>query len=229
MAQHTSLALMVLALSTMGADPGQGLAKVLADDGPAGLTLRRMLPAAIVVPVVLGWVHLQGQRAGLYGPGLGLAIVVGASVIVLSTLIWLNARQVLRIDVRRQAAEQQLNALNLELEHRINARTQELAESEHRFRTLAETAADVLIRIGPDRVIRYASPACVQLVGYEPHELVGMSIDELLVPDDEDRPDRQRRQTLEGGRLGVSRVQVRRKNRRPGVGRVGEPARSSTR
>jgi len=41
---------------------------------------RRFLPAAIGVPVVLGWFILRGARAGFYEPEFGLALLVTATV-----------------------------------------------------------------------------------------------------------------------------------------------------
>ena len=48
---------------------------ILADTA-GGLVLRRFLPVTLVLPVVLGWIRLWGQRAGLYDTAFGLAIMV---------------------------------------------------------------------------------------------------------------------------------------------------------
>ena len=47
-----------------------------------------------------------------------------------------------------------------------------LAESEERFRMLAERTSDVIIRYDPSGMIEYASPAA-RAWGYAPHELIG--------------------------------------------------------
>ena len=49
--------------------------------------VRRLLPAAIVVPIVLGWLRLEGQRAGLYGTDFGVVMMTAANVLISSALV----------------------------------------------------------------------------------------------------------------------------------------------
>ena len=57
------------------------------------------------------------------------------------------------------------------------------AESEHRFRELADRTSDVVLICDRDGIIRYASPA-VGEYGYTPAELAGRSLSELVHPED---------------------------------------------
>ncbi len=59
-----------------------------------------------------------------------------------------------------------------------------LAESEERFRLLAEHASDVVYLAGPDRRIRYVSPAVERSLGWKPADLVGTVAADLVHPDD---------------------------------------------
>lgn len=59
-----------------------------------------------------------------------------------------------------------------------------LAESEYRYRMLAENAADLVIRIDAHSRIDWVSPSVKQLLGYEPEALVGSSRWDLLHPED---------------------------------------------
>jgi diguanylate cyclase (GGDEF)-like protein/PAS domain S-box-containing protein len=61
-----------------------------------------------------------------------------------------------------------------------------LRSSNQRHRLLAENSTDLVARFAPDGTIVYASPASVALLGYEPHELVGRTITDLLHPEDRD-------------------------------------------
>ena len=56
-----------------------------------GFLIRRLLPAAIIVPIVLGWLRLEGQRAGLYGTGIGVLLTTTANVLIISALILWSA------------------------------------------------------------------------------------------------------------------------------------------
>nr|WP_249778334.1 PAS domain S-box protein [Phenylobacterium glaciei] len=62
-----------------------------------------------------------------------------------------------------------------------------LAESEAKYRALAEHSTDILVRFGPDGLIRYISPACRRL-GLDPDEEVGRPIARLMVAESEQHP-----------------------------------------
>ena len=66
---------------------------------------RRLLPAIFFIPLLLGWLCLRGQRSGLYGSALGLAIYSASSVVVLGVLVWLNARK-MNIEYAQRSAAQ---------------------------------------------------------------------------------------------------------------------------
>jgi len=61
---------------------------------------------------------------------------------------------------------------------------EELAESEGRYRILAENSTDLISRHSPEGVFLYVSPACRLLLGYEPEELLGRSVYGFFHPDD---------------------------------------------
>ncbi|MBN1936816.1 MAG: PAS domain S-box protein [Anaerolineae bacterium] len=61
---------------------------------------------------------------------------------------------------------------------------QSLAESEQRYRLLAENATDMISRHSLQGHYLYASPACTALLGYNANELVGRSAYEFFHPDD---------------------------------------------
>ena len=58
-------------------------------------------------------------------------------------------------------------------------------DSEQRFRLLAEHSSDMLVRSKPGEMRRlYVSPACREIYGYEPDELIGANPEDLIHPDD---------------------------------------------
>jgi diguanylate cyclase (GGDEF)-like protein/PAS domain S-box-containing protein len=61
-----------------------------------------------------------------------------------------------------------------------------LADSERRFRLLAENSSDLITSIDPGGVRTYVSPSCRTLLGYEPEELIGKRSIDILHPDDRD-------------------------------------------
>ncbi len=60
----------------------------------------------------------------------------------------------------------------------------ELRESEARYRLLAENGADLVVLIGTNDVLRWASPSSLELFGWRPEELVGRHLTDLMVDED---------------------------------------------
>jgi PAS domain S-box-containing protein len=56
--------------------------------------------------------------------------------------------------------------------------------SDRRFRALVEHGTDCIVVIGEDDAIQYASPALLRSLGYEVHEMVGVSATSFLHPED---------------------------------------------
>ncbi len=69
----------------------------------------------------------------------------------------------------------QLTELQANLEKTIEERTQELSESEHRFRSLVETTSDWVWEISHEGVFVYSSPKVMDIIGYKPEEVIQKS------------------------------------------------------
>jgi len=65
-------------------------------------------------------------------------------------------------------------------------------EADDRYRLLAENSRDVILLLGPDRRIEFASPSVTPTLGWQLEDIVGEDITGLVHPDD--LPDLQRRQ-----------------------------------
>jgi len=59
-----------------------------------------------------------------------------------------------------------------------------LAEQEAQFRLLAENSSDMISRHNSEGIFLYVSPSSRTLLGYEPDELIGTSIENLIHPED---------------------------------------------
>jgi len=57
-------------------------------------------------------------------------------------------------------------------------------EGEARFRSLVQNSSDIVTVLGADSVIRYQSPSIEHIFGYDPAELVGTSMFDLIHADD---------------------------------------------
>jgi diguanylate cyclase (GGDEF)-like protein/PAS domain S-box-containing protein len=66
----------------------------------------------------------------------------------------------------------------------LEAKSRALAESEARFRALADTTSDLVCLHDPDGTFQYLSPSLRRLLGYEPEELVGAPPFDRVHPED---------------------------------------------
>ena len=135
-----------------------------------GLMARRVLPVAIVLPIVLGWLRLQGQRAGWYGTEVGLALYAASNVLAFTGLIWFTARTLNRLDADRRASELR--------------RQQTLREGEARWRALIEASAQIVWTADSRGRLLADSPSWRAFTGQSLTQLLRGDVHDIVHPDD---------------------------------------------
>ncbi len=106
MAFHSALAFECLCLGILLLHPGRGPIATILAMAPGGHVARRLLPAAVLTPIVAGWIRWQGEILGLYSAEAGLAVYTSVNIVVLTVLIWLSANRLNRSDRERTRAEE---------------------------------------------------------------------------------------------------------------------------
>jgi PAS domain S-box-containing protein len=86
------------------------------------------------------------------------------------------------------------------------------AESEELYRLLAENSTDMISKHTPEGVYAYASPACRNLLGYEPEELLGRSVYTFFHPEDSKRMGNVHSKSLERPDIDTVSYRIRRKS-----------------
>jgi methyl-accepting chemotaxis protein len=129
MALHTAAAFMILALGILAARPEIGAMATVSGAGAGGTMARRLLPAAIALPALIGWLAWTGGRSGLYDAEFRLSLVVMLNVFVFVSLIWRYCRFLEETDIGRMEAEVSLREARDDLELRVQARTSDLIDS----------------------------------------------------------------------------------------------------
>jgi len=76
-----------------------------------------------------------------------------------------------------------IHSVARDIDDRVAAE-QRLKESEARYRLLADHGTDMVFQLDRDLVRRYVSPACREILGYEPEELIGNKPMSLAHPDE---------------------------------------------
>ena len=118
-----------------------GLMALLVSESLGGGMARRLVPAVVFIPILLGWLRLQGQRAGWFGTEAGVALLALANGLVFGCLIWANATLLHRTDCRRKLAEEKLLRLNADLEERVQERTAELTSANQEMESFTYSVA----------------------------------------------------------------------------------------
>jgi PAS domain S-box-containing protein len=159
MALHTAASCALLGLGLLLAHPRRGMIAILSSDTAGGVMLRRLLPAAILVPPVMGWVGLSGVRAGYYDAEFGAALSATSHLLIFSGLIFWSGRSIHVQERSRRQAQEEINRL-FTFSH------------------------DLLCVAGFDGYFKRLNPAWERVLGYTLEELMASPYLEFVHPDD---------------------------------------------
>lgn len=146
-ALHTAVGLLLLSMAVLTVHPRFLVVSQIMAPDQAGAEMRRLLPAGVLLPCVVGWLLLQGQRRGWYGPEFGLAMFTAANILVFSMLVWWNAQAVRRNEATLRAHLHRVQAV-AELDRAILGMrsTREVAERAlHHLRPMVPAACASVI------------------------------------------------------------------------------------
>lgn len=149
MALPTAIAHLILGVGILFAVRDRGVAALLMDEGAAGVLTRRLLPAALLAPVVLGIVRLAGESAGIYESEFGVSLFAVSSILIYVVLVLWSARVLRDTDKERvdllaleqqarahaEKARNEAEAARAEAERANNSKTDFLAVMSHELRT----------------------------------------------------------------------------------------------
>ena len=165
MAVHTAVLVLLLTGVTLTLRPDAGIARLLASGGVGGSMARRLLPAAIIVPLVAGSFALYFERHGVLRFETAVGLFALSSVVIFVAFVWINAARGERADTLRRAAER---ALRL---------------SEERNQLIVETALDGVITISQTGFITGWNSHAEKLFGWSRTEAMGRELAELIIPE----------------------------------------------
>ncbi|HEV2742007.1 MAG TPA: PAS domain S-box protein, partial [Rubrobacter sp.] len=106
-----------------------------------------------------------------------------------------------------------------DITERVRAK-EALKESEQWLRVLFENSSDLISLINPNNTFRYVSPSVRRVLGYEPEELEGTLVSDLVHPEDFDGFGRKVLEQIQSGATGPSLALEARYRRKDGSWRV---------
>ena len=158
----TASALLALNLGCLLARPNEGLIATVIGKNAGGVLARRLLPFALLAPIVIGWLRTLAEERQLLSGRFGIAVVTGTYIVLFSVLILRTARSLGRADQQRRAAEQ--------------ARHEQHAQ----LTGIIDSAMDAVIMVDSRQRIALFNPAAEVIFGRTAADALGQPLDMLL-------------------------------------------------
>ena len=108
MAIHTAIGFLLLTFAILFVHPDKGLMSELSGSKAGAMIARKLIPAVLITPIVLGFVRLYAEQKRLISNELGVGLLVLGIIIIFLFLIWLSARELNKKDEQRKEAEKNL-------------------------------------------------------------------------------------------------------------------------
>lgn len=161
----TSVALFVLGLGLLAARVDSGITSVISSANAGGLMARWLLLIVVVIPFLLGWVSVLGQRLGYFDVGFGIGLLVLSIIVIFTIAIWRSTGKLSEVEKLRIAVELELR---------------EKEEGLWRQANLIDLSYEPIFTWHFDDGIMEWNKGCEQLYGYDRAEAIGKNSRDLL-------------------------------------------------
>ncbi len=101
MSLYAAIAFTLLGFGILFSQVERGYPALVVDDGAAGFVARRLLPGAILIPLLFTMARVAGEERGIIGTKLGASLIVVADMMTFILLIAWSARVLRETDRRR--------------------------------------------------------------------------------------------------------------------------------
>ncbi len=116
MALHSAICFMLFSMALLFTHNEVWLMKEFTGTREGSKTARRLIPTAIILPVILGYLRLQTHWHNLLTTEFGVALLVLSIIAAFLLLLWYQAAKLNRRDQRRLEAEKELAERSKQLE-----------------------------------------------------------------------------------------------------------------
>ena len=152
----------LLVYSTLAGRADAWMIERLTSQRPGAVITRQLLPAILALPLLLSWVRLLGQRAGLFDAAFGSLLLTVLTILALGMLVLWGAETVDQLDARRTDAERQANA------------------QREWLRVTLTSCTDAVVATDPQGHVRFVNPAAELLIGRTEDELIGRPVQDAV-------------------------------------------------
>ncbi|WP_258001346.1 PAS domain S-box protein [Fischerella thermalis] len=102
--------MIVLCVGILWKQPERGIMQGITSPTAGDLLARRLLIAAIAVPLITGWLILQGQKTGKYESEFAISLFAIFLMTIFAIIIWENAAAIQKLSTQRDRAKLGLKA-----------------------------------------------------------------------------------------------------------------------
>ncbi len=160
----TAIAFLVLSLGILCSRPREGLMVVISNGDAGGMMARTLLPTAIGLPILFGWLRVAGESSGLVNAEAGSILLVISMITAFFWVVWRTCRQLGRLDMARRLAGAALH------------------ESADRTRSILDRAYDAFVAIDKNGRILDWNPQAERTFGWSRADVVGKALEETIIP-----------------------------------------------
>lgn len=168
MALNSGIAFAIFSLGALAARPDRGFMMVISSDTTGGAMARRLLPAAVLIPLILGALRFSSEREGYFGIEAGISLFAFANIVLFTAVIWWNAKLLFLAEAERQQAMEKLKQTTRDLE-RSNTELQQFAYVASHDLTEPLRMITSYLELLSDRARRK--------LGHEEEEFIGYAVD----------------------------------------------------
>ncbi|HEV8488755.1 MAG TPA: ATP-binding protein, partial [Candidatus Limnocylindrales bacterium] len=135
MALPTAMACIALSVGVMSLLPGETPLDRFRGASDTSVFARRLLLAALTIPIAVAWLRLEGQRLGWYDTAFGVSLTTLATIGLFLAVIVGVTKALQAADARRAASEAETAAARRSADNANRAKTEFLSRMSHELRT----------------------------------------------------------------------------------------------
>ncbi|WP_276500202.1 sensor histidine kinase [Terrimonas pollutisoli] len=165
MAIHSAACFLLLSLSMLFFNADKGLMKEITGPFAGSMVARRLIPAAILVPALLGLLRMVGHWTSSFTLEFGVNILVFSIIVVLMGIVLYSVTLLNKRDFQSKLAE---NALR---------------EREEQIQTIFKAAPDAVIVIDHNGYVTQWNPKAESIFGWSSDEVKGKLLSDTIIPD----------------------------------------------
>lgn len=164
MAFHTAICFLFFSVAVLFVDSKNAIMREFTSVFSGSVMAKMLVPAAVIIPALLGLLRLYGNWSGIYNNEFGVAIYVLSIIVIFLAITWYNAFLLNKRDMQKKQTEDAL------------------LDSEEQIRAIFENAPDAIIVINNEgRIIKW-NPEAEKLFGWKKEETVNRLLSETIIP-----------------------------------------------